>query len=168
MSNSLRILLLIAAAATAFWIFYQIRRLKIKLEHAIYWIVFAILLAVLGLFPELTYWLTGKLGVMSPANLIFLVIIFLLLLKVFTLSMLTSQMEDKITVLSAEIALRSHDAEHRLEAQEDRTGTAEEETEGKEAAGEKANKEAKGKEVTGEKAAPAEKRHQRKKRRQKK
>ena len=73
MSNSLRILLLIAAAATALWIFYQIRRLKIKLEHAIYWIVFAILLAVLGLFPELTYWLTGKLGVMSPANLIFLV-----------------------------------------------------------------------------------------------
>ena len=168
MSNSLRILLLIAAAATALWIFYQIRRLKIKLEHAIYWIVFAILLAVLGLFPELTYWLTGKLGVMSPANLIFLVIIFLLLLKVFTLSMLTSQMEDKITVLSAEIALRSHDAEHRLEAQEDRTGTAEEETERKEAAGEKANKEAKGKATTGEKAASAEKRHQRKKRRQKK
>ena len=120
MSNSLRTILLIAAAVSACWILYQIRRLKIKLDHAIYWIVFAVLLAVLGIFPEFTYWLTRKLGMMSPANLIFLVIIFLLLVKVFTLSMLTSQLEDKITVLSAEVALRSLDAEHRLEIQEEK------------------------------------------------
>lgn len=120
MSNSLRTILLIAAAVSACWILYQIRRLKIKLDHAIYWIVFAVLLAVLGIFPEFTYWLTRKLGMMSPANLIFLVIIFLLLVKVFTLSMLTSQLEDKITVLSAEVALRSLDAEHRLEVQEEK------------------------------------------------
>ncbi len=120
MSNSLRTILLIAAAVSACWILYQIRRLKIKLDHAIYWIVFAVLLAVLGIFPEVTYWLTRKLGMISPANLIFLVIIFLLLVKVFTLSMLTSQLEDKITVLSAEVALRSLDAEHRLEVQEEK------------------------------------------------
>ena len=120
MSNSLRTILLIAAAVSACWILYQIRRLKIKLDHAIYWIVFAVLLAVLGIFPEFTYWLTRKLGMISPANLIFLVIIFLLLVKVFTLSMLTSQLEDKITVLSAEVALRSLDAEHRLEVQEEK------------------------------------------------
>ena len=120
MSNSLRTILLIAAAVSACWILYQIRRLKIKLDHAIYWIVFAVLLAVLGIFPEVTYWLTRKLEMMSPANLIFLVIIFLLLVKVFTLSMLTSQLEDKITVLSAEVALRSLDAEHRLEVQEEK------------------------------------------------
>lgn len=120
MSNSLRTILLIAAALSACWILYQIRRLKIKLDHAIYWIVFAVLLAVLGIFPEVTYWLTRKLGMISPANLIFLVIIFLLLVKVFTLSMLTSQLEDKITVLSAEVALRSLDAEHRLEVQEEK------------------------------------------------
>ena len=120
MSNSLRTILLIAAAVSACWILYQIRRLKIKLDHAIYWIVFAVLLAVLGIFPEVTYWLTRKLGMLSPANLIFLVIIFLLLVKVFSLSMLTSQQEDKITVLSADVALRSLDAEHRLEVQEEK------------------------------------------------
>ena len=125
MSTSLRFLLLVVAAATAFWIFHQIRRLKIKLDHAIYWIVVAVLLAVLGLFPELTYWLTSKLGVMSPANLIFLIVIFLLLVKVFTLSMLASQLEDKVTVLSAEVALRTLDAANRLEAQEEKTDAEE-------------------------------------------
>ena len=44
---------------------------------------------------------------MSPSNLVFLVIIFLLVEKIFTLSIIVSQLEDKIGVLSAEIALRS-------------------------------------------------------------
>ena len=121
MSNSLRYLLLAAAIITAVWILYQIRKLKVKLDHAIFWIIFAILLAILGIFPEATYWLTQKLGVMSPANLIFLIIITLLLLKVFTLSMAVSQLEDKLTVMSAEVALRTLDAENRLVRQEEKT-----------------------------------------------
>ena len=44
----------------------------------------------------------------SPANLIFLIVIFLLLEKVFTLSIIVSQLEDKITTLSAELAIRTH------------------------------------------------------------
>ena len=79
-----------------------------KLEDAIFWIIFAVFLAILGIFPELTYWATGKIGLMSPANLIFLVVIFLLIEKVFTLSMVVSQLEDKVTTLSAELALRTH------------------------------------------------------------
>lgn len=113
MSNLMRLLLLLAAVMAGIWILYQIRRLKIKLDHAIFWIIFAFILAVLGLFPELTYWLTEKLGLMSPANLVFLIIIALLLFKVFTLSMLVSQLDDKVTVLSAEIALRTLDAGRR-------------------------------------------------------
>ena len=46
-------------------------------------------------------------GIMSPSNLVFLVIIFLLVEKIFTLSIIVSQLEDKIGVLSAEVALRS-------------------------------------------------------------
>lgn len=108
MSITLRILLLVAAFATAGWILYKIRRLKVKMEDAIFWMIFAAILCILGLFPEISYWLTSKLGIISPANLIFLVIIFLLLEKVFTLSIIVSQLEEKITVLSAEVALRSH------------------------------------------------------------
>ena len=44
---------------------------------------------------------------MSPSNLVFLVIIFLFVEKIFTLSIIVSQLEDKIGVLSAEVALRS-------------------------------------------------------------
>lgn len=119
MSQTLRVFLLVAAVFTAFWILRKIRRMKVKMEDAIYWVVFAVLLAVLGIFPEISYWLSTKIGVMSPANLIFLVIIFLLVEKVFTLSILVSQLEDKVTVLSAEVALRAHSAQKQLNGLED-------------------------------------------------
>lgn len=108
MSATLRVLLLVMAIVTAVWILHKIRRMKVKMEDAIFWVIFAAILCILGVVPEVSYWLTGKLGILSPANFIFLVIIFLLLEKVFTLSIIVSQLEEKIAVLSAEVALRSH------------------------------------------------------------
>ena len=84
------------------------------MEDAIFWIIFAGILCLLGVFPELTYWLTHVMGIMSPANLIFLVIIFLLIEKIFTLSIIVSQLEEKVSVLSAEVALRSHSADKKI------------------------------------------------------
>ena len=81
-----------------------------KMEDAIFWIFVAVVLCVLSLFPEIVYKLTEIMGVMSPANLVFLIGIFILLEKVFTLSIIVSQLEEKVTVLSSEVALRSHSA----------------------------------------------------------
>ena len=85
------------------------------MQDAIFWVVFAVILFILGIFPQAGFWLTERLGIMSPANLIFLVIIFLLMEKVFTLSIIVSQLEEKISILSAEIALRSNAMEKRME-----------------------------------------------------
>ena len=152
MSHTLRILLLVTALLTAAWILRKIRRLKVRMEDAIYWVVVAVLLAVLGIFPEVSYYLTRKLGMMSPSNLIFLVIIFLLMEKVFTLSILVSQLEDKVTVLSAEVALRAHSAEKRLKTYDERLPETKEEAAG-------ANEEATGSEdeTAGEKTTMTEK-----------
>ena len=118
MSDTLRVLLFFAALATGGWILWKIRKLQVKMQDAIFWMIFAVILCVLGVFPEACYWLTERLGIMSPANLIFLVIIFLLMEKVFTLSIIVSQLEEKISVLSAEVALRSEAAEKRLDKEE--------------------------------------------------
>ena len=63
---------------------------------------------------------------MYKRQLIFLVIIFLLLEKAFTLSIIVSQLEEKVTVLSAEVALRSHAAEKRLDTDEQKEKEIEE------------------------------------------
>lgn len=118
MSGVLRIMLLIAAVFSAWWILLKIRKCKVKMEDAIFWVCFAVILLIMGICPEFTYWLTGVFQMQSPANLIFLIIIFLLIEKVFTLSIITSQLEDKVTVLSAEVALRSHAVERVSEEEE--------------------------------------------------
>lgn len=107
MSDTLKALLVVASILTVSWILRKIRKNKVKMEDAIFWIFFAGILLVLAIFPEISYELCRIFGIMSPSNLVFLVIIFLLVEKIFTLSIIVSQLEDKIGVLSAEVALRS-------------------------------------------------------------
>lgn len=116
MSDTLRVLLVTAAIVTVIWILRQIRKFKVKMEDAIFWTFFAAVLLLLAVFPEISFWLSNLLGFISPSNLIFLVIIFLLLEKVFTLSIIVSQLEEKISVLSAEVALRSHSADNSIKS----------------------------------------------------
>lgn len=114
MSLTLQFLLVFAAAVTVFWILRNIRKFRVKMEDAIFWTFFAVVLLALALFPDISYKLSSILGVISPANLIFVIVIFLLLEKIFTLSIIVSQLEDKVSVLSSELALRSHSADQRL------------------------------------------------------
>lgn len=121
MSVTLRVLLVIGALVTTIWILRKIRKMKVKMEDAIFWMCFAGVLMILALFPEISYKLTTMFGVMSPANLIFLVMICILFEKVFTLSILVSQLEEKVTILSAEVALRSHGAQEEIKKLQEET-----------------------------------------------
>ena len=107
MSTALRALLLFASVLTVIWILRQIRKFKVKMEDAIFWMFFAAVLLILAIIPELSFKLSELLGFMAPINLVFIVIIFLLVEKIFTLSIIVSQLEEKIGILSAEVALRS-------------------------------------------------------------
>ena len=119
MSTILRILLIIASICLMCWILHKIKKLKEKMESAIYWIIFSFGLLILAVFPQVSFYLSDLFGVMSPSNLVFLVIIFALLIKVFTLSTAVSQLEEKITVLAAEIAVRSQAQQTQLDLLEE-------------------------------------------------
>lgn len=114
MSNTLRVVLMLSALITVVWILRKIYKCKVKLKDAIFWFCMALILAVLGIVPEIAYWCARVIGVQAPVNFIFLMIIALLIEKIFTLSIIVSQLEDKISVLSAEVALRSQDVEKRI------------------------------------------------------
>jgi len=120
MSVVLRAGLLIASLLTASWILRKIYKCKVKLEDAIFWFCMAVFLAIFGIFPNVAYVLAKVIGIQAPVNFIFLFMLALLIEKLFTLSIKVSQLEDKITVLSAELALRSNDAEMRIEKMEEK------------------------------------------------
>ena len=119
MSGTLRIVLLLGALITVIWILRKIFKCKVKLGDAIFWFCMASLLGVLGIVPDIAYYFAGLLGIQAPVNFIFLFILALVIEKLFTLSIKVSQLEDKITVLSAELALRSSDLERKIEKKSD-------------------------------------------------
>lgn len=105
MSIALRAILLAGAVATFFFMFVQIRRNKMLISHTVFWSLFAIGLVVLGIFPGIAIWAAGLLGIESPANFVFLVMIFLLIVKLFTSSVKIARLDHKLTELSEHIAL---------------------------------------------------------------
>ena len=110
MSKTMESLILIGTFVSVIYILLRIHKLKIKMEDTIFWIFFIVIIAILGTVPQVTYWLSKVLGIQSPINLVFLLIIGLLVEKLFTVSMTLSMLEEKVTILSAELAIRSRDA----------------------------------------------------------
>lgn len=105
MSLGLRILLIVGAVGTMVYFIFQIRRSRMQIGYAVSWTLFSVLLVVMSLFPELFTGLSGLLGFQSPANMVYLAIIFVLLLKQFSMTMKLSRIDEQITGLTQTIAL---------------------------------------------------------------
>ena len=110
MSVGLRIFLLAAALLAGAVVLTRIR-------NSVFWVLSALLFILLAAFPPLLYRLTEFFGVQSPANLLFLLVIAILFMKVFSLSLKVSLLEEKLSSLAQSEALRERFAE---EAKEDR------------------------------------------------
>lgn len=111
MSILLRVILIIASVVTAICMFVKIRKSQIRIEDAVYWILTSILLVLISIVPGIAEFFAHWIGIVSPANFIFLCIIFVLLIEVFSLSIKISQLENKLQILAQRFALQQHDAE---------------------------------------------------------
>ena len=105
MSGELRILLLAGPILASLFVLQRIYRAKIRIADAIFWIVISFFLIVLGLFPEILISASHMLAVQSPSNFVFLVFIFILLAKCFSMSLQISQLESKMQTLAQKLAL---------------------------------------------------------------
>ena len=64
-----RIALIVCSILTTVFMIKKIRNSKLQIEHAIFWLMFAFLLIVISLFPQLTIWGAKLLGIYSSTNL---------------------------------------------------------------------------------------------------
>lgn len=108
MSIALRVALILFSVITMWYTLRKIRKSKMKIEDSSFWIVLAILILILSVFPAIAEWGANLLGIQEPANFIFLCFLFVILLKLFSLSVKVSQMESKITELTLELAIKDN------------------------------------------------------------
>lgn len=105
MSIGLRVILIVMSVLSLVYVVWKIRYSKMQIEYALFWIVLSILMIIMSVCPELVYWMTRSLGMMSPANLVFFFIIGVLLLKVFMMTIEISDLENKVKDLVQQIAI---------------------------------------------------------------
>lgn len=105
MSIYLRIILVVISMLSMLNILKRVRKSKLQIEYSIFWIVFSILLILVAVFPQPMFVLAQILGIQSPANMVFLFMIFILLIKLFNMTIEVSQLQYKQQELVQKIAL---------------------------------------------------------------
>ena len=117
MSPIFRVLLIVVSLLTTFYILKKIRQSKLQIEYAIFWILFAGVLIVFSLFPWLVSMFTRLIGMQLPVNFIFMFFIFVLLVKMFLMTIELSALENKVKDLTQELALEAKERADELKSQ---------------------------------------------------
>ena len=106
-----RVILVIVSILTMAFMMRKIRQAKVQIEAALFWVIMALILVVFSLFPAVADACAHLLGIHSTPNFLFLFMIFLLIVKVFGMTLQMSQMESRQKELVQRIALDQKDRE---------------------------------------------------------
>lgn len=101
----LRVLLIIGSLLTLAFMMQRIRHSKVQIRDSIFWIIFSFILFLLSVFPQVTVVASQLLGFQAPINFVYLFIIFLLLIKLFSSSLQISKLDARLQQLAQRAAL---------------------------------------------------------------
>lgn len=86
-------------------ILYLIRQDRLRAPYAVWWMIVALAVILLGLFPQLVDLIASRLGVHYPPILVVIVALGLLLLKILTMDIERTKQEQQLRRLTQRIAL---------------------------------------------------------------
>ncbi|NJO16065.1 MAG: DUF2304 domain-containing protein [Thioploca sp.] len=90
-------------------ILWLIRRDHLHSHHALWWLLVALIVMVLGIFPRLIDFLAYQLGVNYPPTLLFILGMGMILIKVISIDLHQSDLERKIRRLAQKLAILTDD-----------------------------------------------------------
>ena len=111
MSIVLRIALIVVCVTACGYVLRKIRRAQMEIDDAIYWIVVSIVLVIISIFPQIPDFFSDLLGMQSPSNFVFLSVIFVVILKLFSLSLEVSALKQKLKSTIQNVAIREKELE---------------------------------------------------------
>lgn len=114
MTFEFRIILIIASVLTVALILSRIRKSKVRIDDSIFWILLSAIILLISIFPGVADAVTGALHIYLTTNFLFMFFIFLLLVKLFSLSVEVSQLKSKVEKLTQENALANKESAARF------------------------------------------------------
>ena len=113
MSTFFRLALIFVSVLFFGYVIHKIRKSQLQIEHSIFWVALSFLF--ISIFPGLVQWLTHLCGMVAPVNFLFLVMIFILLLRTFIMSIRMAELEEKVKNLTQKIAIQNHETGNEIE-----------------------------------------------------
>jgi len=111
MTPIFRCILVMVSLMTMAFMMRKIRQAKVQIEAAMFWVIMALILVVFSLFPSLADTCARLLGIYSTPNFLFLFMIFLLMVKVFGMTLQVSELESRQKELVQMLALSEKERE---------------------------------------------------------
>ena len=105
MSLDLRVLLIASSVIMVLAVVLRIRKSKFQIKDGIFWFLISTLFLIMSIFPQLIVKLSDLIGVESPANLVFLGILALIMIKNFMMSLKISLLEYNLMKLTQRVAV---------------------------------------------------------------
>lgn len=111
MTFSLQPFFIIVSVGTLMFILRNIRKNKLNIDDSIIWIVWALFLFVISIFPQVIFWVSDTLGFMSAANFIFALFTFFVYLLLFRQTMQITQLKEKNKSLIQKLSIDKYEEE---------------------------------------------------------
>lgn len=108
MSIWFQVVLICVSIITSVFLMSNIRKARVQINDALFWVFFCVLLLVFSIFPGLAEFIASALGIVSAVNFIFLFVIFLLMIHQFQLTAKLSKLDTKVKELVQYIALKEN------------------------------------------------------------
>ena len=105
--------LLIVSICVLFFVLYSVVKNKMNIRYAMVWILWAIGVVVISIFPEIIAWFGALIGIQYGSNVAFLIFIFLLYCLVFYVYLKLSKHNEDIINLNYEIAVLKKELEEK-------------------------------------------------------
>lgn len=105
MSLALRIVLLVSTIIVSVIMLRSVKRAKMRIEDTLFWVFLMVLILLLAIFPQIASALSDLMGFMAPVNFVYLFFIFVLLMKAYSLSRSTSELDTQVKELTQQIAI---------------------------------------------------------------
>lgn len=105
MSIALKISLLVLLVFQLFLIIRTVKKKKLTMKYASFWIALIILMAIIVIFPGIIFKLSKLAGFEEPSNMVFLLGFFFLFYVSFIITTSVSIQNEKIKLLIQEVSL---------------------------------------------------------------
>ncbi len=104
-SDVMRVILVVGSLGTIAFMLLRVRASQIQIRDAIFWIAFALALLFVSIFPQFIEWASRLLGFMAPVNFVYLLVIFVLVIRLFSSSLRISMLDARVLQLAQRLAL---------------------------------------------------------------